>query len=616
MSRGRAAAGFTLLATATLALGGACEGSGDFAPRTSRADAGAVVQVGAGDDAGLCVNGTRTVGAYPTGPRSVALRATLPDLSFDALAPDGSPSKLALHEYFEPCAPQARMLVLRVGAAWCGTCRWHYAHTAALKALDVGPRLQLVDLELANEDGFAPQPSDVRKLAALIDAPERVGADPKFQLGAVLQTPAPLPLYVFVDTRTMVAVDVASNPDPETLALRVHQAFAEVDGAPLPTLTPPKKEDGLFFPNEWDLLRDMTLPGAPPPDPTNAKADDPAAAALGKRFFSDASLSPGGAFSCATCHAPSKRFQDGLPVSRAIGTTDRNAPGLGTAAHQRWQFWDGRADTLWMQALEPIEQPRELGSSRLFVAHRVFDAYRADFEAVWGPLAPLGDGARFPPAGKPGDAAYDKLTGSDQLLVTRVLVDVGKSIAAYERTLRETASRFDAYVGGDRSALSPAEKGGLAVFFRLGCAQCHWGPRLSDDAFHATRFPTGRADGKGDVGRQDGQALLIQSPFISSGPFSDAPTVAHAVGLTLDPAITGAFKTPTLRGVAGTAPYGHGGALATLDDVVTLYSQGGLPKGDPRAAGTAPRWLVTFDHNAASALVPFLKSLDGDVTDK
>jgi len=605
------APGAALATIALFAAAQACEGSGLYANPVVVADAG--LPEAALPDAGLCVDGQSVDGAYPNAAYAIALHATLPDLTFDALDAAGKATKLALHTYFEPCAAKSRLLVLRTGAAWCGTCRWHYAHTGALKALDVGPRLLFFDLEIANEDGFAPQPTDVAKLAALIDAPDRVGADPKFQLGAVNPSHAPVPLYVFVDTRTMTVRDLATNPDPAELELRIRQAFAALDGTPAPAVTPPAKEDGLFYPNEWDLLHGMTLPGSPPPDPTNKKADDPAAAALGKRLFSDATLSPSGRVSCATCHLPAKLFQDGLPVSEGLDHTDRNAPGLATAAHQRWQFWDGRADTLWMQALGPIENKKESGSSRLFVAHRMFDAYAADFEAIWDALPPLGDKARFPPEGQPGDAAYDKMAPADQLAATRVFVNVGKSIAAYERTLRVQANRLDAYVGGDRTALTGPEKNGLSVFFRLGCAQCHWGPRLTDDAFHATRFPTGRADGKADVGRQDGQAELVQSPFLSSGPFSDDRTFVHALGIGIDPAIVGAFKTPTLRGITGTAPYGHGGQLHTLDDVVTLYSLGGLPATDTHAAGIAPPWLVTFDHNAKDALLPFLMTLEGAV---
>src|SRR5262249_47364849 len=146
---------------------------------------------------------------------------------------------------------------------------------------------------------------------------------------------------------------------------------------------------------------------------------------------------------------------------------------------------------------------------------------------------------------------------------------VGKAIAAYERTLRVKPNALDAYAGGDTSALSKPQRAGLYAFVTLGCMQCHYGPRLTDDAFHSTRFPTGRQDGQADQGRAGGVPILLASEFRADGPFSDAPSAAHGLaGLAVDPAMIGAFKTAALRGVAGSAPYGHGGVLATLDDVV------------------------------------------------
>src|SRR6185436_19313209 len=180
----------------------------------------------------------------------------------------------------------------------------------------------------------------------------------------------------------------------------------------------------------------------------------------------------------------------GRATSQGVAVGDRNAPSVLFAAHARWQFWDGRADTLWMQALGPFENEKEFGSSRLFVAHAVFERHAAAYEALFGPLPPLSDTARFPASGKPGDATFSGMAAADQALVTRVYVNVGKAIAAYERTLRARPNRLDAYLGGDLSALTVEEKAGLKTFFGAGCIQCHWGPRLTDDAFHVLRFPT------------------------------------------------------------------------------------------------------------------------------
>src|SRR5207249_1634519 len=106
------------------------------------------------------------------------------------------------------------------------------------------------------------------------------------------------------DTRTMTIVNRLANPDPDLLAMRVHQELAALDGVRPPSISVPPKKDGRFTRDQWDMIRAMTPPAgaSPPPDPTNAHADDPAAAALGSRLFDDASLSPSGSVSCGKCH--------------------------------------------------------------------------------------------------------------------------------------------------------------------------------------------------------------------------------------------------------------------------------------------------------------------------
>jgi cytochrome c peroxidase len=228
--------------------------------------------------------------------------------------------------------------------------------------------------------------------------------------------------------------------------------------------------------------------------------------------------------------------------------------------------------------------------------------YAKTYRAVF-PDAPLPDERQLPRAGKPGDAAYTALSGADQDAVTRVFVNVGKAIAAFERTLRPEPSRLDAYTAGDLTALSPMEKQGMSVFLGVGCMQCHWGPRLTDDAFHVTRTPTGRPDGVADRGCADGLVKLRASEFRTSSQWSDAQDAPRApVGAV------GAFKTPSLRGVARGAPYGHGGELATLGDVMTSYGTGGVPSSDGRSTGTREPWLVRFGTTAQWSIATFLKS--------
>lgn len=135
-----------------------------------------------------------------------------------------------------------------------------------------------------------------------------------------------LPLYVFVDTRTMTVRTTIANPNPAELATELERAVAELDGAPPPA---PHREglvDGIFHRNEWDLIRDVGGLRLPPPDPTNVVADSAAAAALGKSLFFDTNLSRTGAVSCATCHDPKKQLSDALPVAMGLAKGTRKTP--------------------------------------------------------------------------------------------------------------------------------------------------------------------------------------------------------------------------------------------------------------------------------------------------
>jgi cytochrome c peroxidase len=100
-----------------------------------------------------------------------------------------------------------------------------------------------------------------------------------------------------------------------------------------------------------------------PPSPTNAHADDPAAAAFGQRLFYDKRLSANGEISCATCHDPAKGFSDGKPLAEGLGGVPRHTNALWNVGHQRWFFWDGRADSLWAQSLQPLQSEVEMGAT-------------------------------------------------------------------------------------------------------------------------------------------------------------------------------------------------------------------------------------------------------------
>jgi cytochrome c peroxidase len=349
---------------------------------------------------------------------------------------------------------------------------------------------------------------------------------------------------------------------------------------------------------ERAAIASLTLDSLPPlpPDPSNAVADSPAAVTLGRALFVDGGLSASGAVSCASCHQPERFYTDGRPVAQGEGAFHRNSMTLLGAAHSPWQTWDGKADSQWSQALLPLENRAEHGIDRLTVAHAVAARHTAAYEALFGPLPPLNDGARFPAHGGPlGDAAaqaaWASMAAADQEAVTRLFVNVGKALAAFQRTLAPSPSRFDRWAatlssGGSpdpEAMLSRDEQAGLRLFLgKAQCIHCHNGPLLTNNTFHNTGVPPA-AGLPLDRGRAAALESLAESPFTCLGALSDAdPNDPAACGplrfVANDPALfEGAFRTPTLRNVAETGPYMHAGQFASLADVLAHYNAGGAP---------------------------------------
>ena len=208
-----------------------------------------------------------------------------------------------------------------------------------------------------------------------------------------------------------------------------------------------------FAPDEVASLRSLWLGSLPelPDDPSNRVADDAAAAALGGAIFADTRFSANGEVSCATCHQSELNFTDGLPRGRGIAETRRKTMTVVGSAYSPWLFWDGRKDSQWAQALGPMEDAREHGGNRGMYAHLVDEHYRGQYEAIFGPLPALDDRSRFPDQAGPVDdpiasANWESMTAADRDAVTEVYVNIGKSIAAFERGIMPGPTRFDAFV--------------------------------------------------------------------------------------------------------------------------------------------------------------------------
>src|SRR3954471_16262048 len=151
---------------------------------------------------------------------------------------------------------------------------------------------------------------------------------------------------------------------------------------------------------ELGTLRGLWIGSLPalPPDRSNTVADDARAVALGQQLFFDTRLSRNGTVACATCHVPAQGFQDSKPLGQGLGTTTRRTMPIAGTAYSPWLFWDGRKDSLWAQALGPLESPVEHGGTRAQYAHVVADSYARDYEQIFGPLPDL---SGVPPSAGP-----------------------------------------------------------------------------------------------------------------------------------------------------------------------------------------------------------------------
>ncbi|MDP7070403.1 MAG: cytochrome c peroxidase [Phycisphaerales bacterium] len=361
----------------------------------------------------------------------------------------------------------------------------------------------------------------------------------------------------------------------------------------------------------------------PPENPTNRVADDPAAQQLGQALFFDPNLSSTRDVSCATCHDPARAFGDGKAVAEGLQTGTVNTPTILGTAHHRWLFLDGRADTLWSQALGPIENDLEMGGARTDVVRYVASTphLARAFTEVFGSLPDVSDEARFPEGARPGTPQWDAMTEQDRAAVTRSFVNLGKSIEAYERLLQPGESDFDRWVASirnearDDSILGEAAVRGFTLFAGdAGCMRCHFGPMLSDLEFHDLGIPPRDPAAPPMQGRGGGYSKLRASEFRADGPWSDAAESSkarRAAAARIGPEHWGAIRTPTLRNVAHTAPYMHAGQFATLSEVLQFYN---TLDGQVRRHSHAEAVLVPLNLSDAQLadLETFVRTLSGD----
>ena len=340
--------------------------------------------------------------------------------------------------------------------------------------------------------------------------------------------------------------------------------FVFVIAGALACNAPPREEVAAAVVQPLGAPIEVSAPPGLPPLPPLPIEQRPTteAIALGRRLFHDPLLSSDNTVSCASCHRPDMHFTDGQSVATGVGKQfgPRNTPTVLNAAYQPVQFWDGRAASLEEQAGGPIANPKEMNMPHAdCVAKLNANAdYRAAFIKVFGP----------------GAITMPKLK---------------LAIASYERTLLSGNAPFDRYqYGGEKTALNAAAIRGLAVFTdknRGNCATCHL---IGDKSALFT----------------DGKFHNLGTGMNSSGELTDM----GRFDVTRAETDRGAFRTPSLRNVAKTAPYMHDGSLKTLKDVVDFYIGGGSsnPQLDPEIK---PLKLTAQER---SDLLAFLEALTGE----
>lgn len=276
-------------------------------------------------------------------------------------------------------------------------------------------------------------------------------------------------------------------------------------------------------------------------------------AELGKLLYYDVRLSGDNTVSCGTCHAPQFAYTDGKPVSTGIRGQKggRSAPTVINRAYSLAQFWDGRAATLEAQAVGPIANPIEMDQSH--------DACITKLRGIAGYRQ-----------------LFAKVFGTEQFTIDHV----AKAIATFERTVLSGNSPYDKYKAGNKAAMSAEQVRGMDVYFnKAKCDQCHEGINFTSNAYHNLGVGTDKPNP--DEGRS---------------------------AVTKNAADWGAFKTPTLRDIARSAPYMHDGSLQTLEEVVEYYDKGGV-KNKNLDEKMKPLKLTAQEK---ADLAAFLRALNGE----
>ena len=331
-------------------------------------------------------------------------------------------------------------------------------------------------------------------------------------------------------------------------------------------------------------------------DVSNRVSGDDRAIALGEALFSDPLLSIDRALSCASCHDPDQAFTTSEPRALGREILDRNTPSLRNLAGLRWYGWGGKSDSLWAASLHPITDPNEMAHSEESLKTAILESpIVSDYEAVFGGV--LGQNPDL------------------------VLVNTAKALSAYLETHVTEPTPFDDF----RDALErrdlvaaarypEAAQRGLQIFLGQGnCVLCHNGPNFSNNEFHDAGVPYFVSETEVDEGRFSGLNFLLSSPYTLAGDWNDDPKKSGAWAVRSvrrTHSDFGTFRTPSLRGVAETAPYMHNGSLDDLEAVVRHYSEIDVER--LHADGEAILTSLNLSEREIADLIEFLRTLSSE----
>jgi cytochrome c peroxidase len=294
---------------------------------------------------------------------------------------------------------------------------------------------------------------------------------------------------------------------------------------------------GTAFAGKLEPVGTVPAPAANPQTPEKIE--------LGKKLFFDRRLSGDGTMSCSTCHDPEKGYSDDLAISLSYPTTRnwRNSPTLINIGFQKFLFHDGRAHTLEEQALFPMMSAFEMNQNLDFVEEEIRSVpeYVDAFRRVFG-----------------GEVTRERMA---------------MALSAFQRSLVSVNAPLDRFLKGDKNALSTEARKGYELFTGKGkCAGCHDGVDLADDRFYALNVPE-------NLDQEKDPRVAATRRFVAKvSNYEDYRNLTEDPGrylVTKDKKDWKAFRTPTLREIAKTAPYMHNGIFETLDQVIEFFDRGG-----------------------------------------